>query len=1019
VNLNKILSNGEFTYYTADNIGGNFYYASRTNSGDVIMLEDTLRENGIYIFSPIAEVPEYADKFEQYMKYFYNISFIWIENPNDPLRLWKAHGICCINNSGIFTVTRTFGLLFGDYLLNIMQGAEITFNAATSDFNLSDGSLKLICPNCILSGNRTVMKLSSAAGQISFETTAVSSQGLNIFENLGVGIRYSLINEGENETDYETGFIRTFTNPVFSCTDRLNLSCSIYPLDIQDDMLCSLKLEKSKSFASNLTSLSGRPLTCTSTDTSKLVFHKTARYAYDKVKIRTSLRLGFEGEFDCVSEGDNSTNILCGLSGTEYFQNSGNGTLKFSKGGGLVCLGAEFGLSELLETSYISVSKNTIFYSQPKSAPYFKLKGDALSFMPMPQYEIMENDDKPVPLLPYSNMQTNTVIENGENSTELVTQIERVLSKKRHDMFAAVSQKAANITDNLQANNSPDAVSTQGIFIWLSENTDDVINNWESIGFAKILIGGSESYLKFKNITAQMRTQFQQSNLYISYGSENQLPDGVTDETFAVSIYGFNFQLFKSKWNVSISDKSTVMIVKYRTDQSIVELEGSNAVIKEAINSCNDENGQLRNEFAEFLRTMNSKVFQGVVFLNPKVDVFGVTDSNLNIMIEGIGEDKEHIYAHHLIFPRNKVKVSDTILINPSKFSGIIDYKSNKKISFNQENNVVCDADFLTSSFTVVISDSELQDVRSKSELLINKLFGETVVKKSEGGNSLIIEGKLIKQDGQSLMKYSLQSNGVYDLKSKLRHVLIEGVELTTADHNNPRFTINGRMYFQTNTNGDLFSYGLETEDDNDYSVKGLPYGNLVINKIDDKFKVSVIGLTVIPFRETARKESMARKFPYFPESFLCGNDYGKSPKDLGYIAIQSPEQQSKIDDENWYGIIWRVPLGTLGNLSGNETIDMRIITAWSPTGGLYIGIKLPFGGNGFDLQGLLTLGFKAVKIAYEQKTETTPSRYIVTLTQFTISVLSLSFPPGSNTIALTSNEDGTKLGWLAAYAKD
>jgi hypothetical protein len=460
------------------------------------------------------------------------------------------------------------------------------------------------------------------------------------------------------------------------------------------------------------------------------------------------------------------------------------------------------------------------------------------------------------------------------------------------------------------------------------------------------------------------------------------------------------------------------MIVKYRTDSSIAELaeNAGDTIINSSIASCNDEAGNPREEFANFLKCVNDKEFQGVLFLNPKVEVDkeGIIPE-VKLLVDSIGDDSQHIFAHHLILPRNKIALkNEQIIIEEPKFSSVIDYKNKEHLALDRSITHFPDADFKTVSFVANIVDSQLSALDSVSELLINKLFGEIPTKTSEGGNCLIIDGQLLFQDNHSIFKYTLRNDGIYNLEGKLKHVSVSSISVTSVTSNDepiPRIALTGKLYFDKQNDGDLFCYGL-SDKDGTFSSSGLAYSGLIINKNADTQSYSIIYDNVFfdSISSLPRENSMALRFPYFLQGLKFS---AQSPQDLGYTVITSPEKQSPLLPE-WFGLVWMVPLGSLGDLSDNETLNIEILTAWSPVNGCLIGVKLPFIGGGFNVQGFLKLGFKAIEVVAKPVVKSVD--YSMILTQFAVSLLSLTFPPGNNRIHINASPDGKKLGWFASY---
>jgi hypothetical protein len=962
---------------------------------DTISFAGSFTKCGVYVFADCVNFNMVCPDIIRVFENFPDTVFLWIENPDEDYHKWNIRGICGKYRNNCVEIIRSFGFILGEYTLYFAPQARVSISE--NGFVITDNAVVFYAPGAELPCKNIritpVIKNSLYMWQIVFEGLFENTvNGGNIFEKIGAGIRFSTYFDETNTTDdnkitaRNNGFIHTLYNSVLNYSGEIVFNCLISPNYISDNYL---KIPANMVFQSPFVDVNGIPLSLQSTDNSLLVFHRTPHYVHSKNKVETTYQLGINGNF-VIQNG----NLLCGVNGGEFFATN-NTTLSFVTGNAFI---ENNEITAESQTSHIKMSAGTVFYAQPKTAPFFKTVNNALEFCPMPLCTLSENT-APVPIMPYKDCNFNF----GGN--EVSAKIENVIAEKRHKVLTNQSQLP------LAMNNAtaPNVISTQGFFVWYNDN------NWQGIGFGKT---GTE-YLQFTNITADVRSKFQENDLFIMYDSAN--PIKAATSNFELSINGFVFKFAPADWRNETDDIKTAMLIKYRTDKSINELMGNTPLIQTSLASCNDENGKIRPEFSDFVNKINNKEFQGVIFLNTKIIVNSSILPEIKLIIDGIEEsEKNNLFAHHLIFPKNKVTANNGIInIEQSLFSGVIDYKSKKHLSYDKTAEKYPDAGFMTTSFAVVIGNSELKSVKSASELLINKLFAETPAKKSEGGNCLIIDGLLCKQNNENIFRFSLRGSGIYDLQGMLKHVAVNSVSLAIDANSKPCFSLNGRLYFMYNQIGDMFCYGITDENNADYDNSGLLFNNLVISSVSGELKLSYDNLYFDVISSIARDNSMVKRFPYELESLTysekCGN---KSPKENDFTAITSPQQQSLLSSK-WYGLVWNVPLGTLGDLSENETLGIKILTAWSPQSGCYIGVKLPFGANGFDVQGFLKLGFKSIIVNADYDKAKNIVDFSIILSQFAVSVLSFAFPPGNNRIIIKADESGRKLGWFAGYEDD
>ncbi|MGY2049696.1 hypothetical protein [Methylobacterium sp. JK268] len=226
------------------------------------------------------------------------------------------------------------------------------------------------------------------------------------------------------------------------------------------------------------------------------------------------------------------------------------------------------------------------------------------------------------------------------------------------------------------------------------------------------------------------------------------------------------------------------------------------------------------------------------------------------------------------------------------------------------------------------------------------------------------------------------------------------------------------------------------TATDADVPVSALAYRGLVVrmtfdmNQPDPKpvFGAFSEDAAFDPAASTPRRDGLANRFPAVPARFLKGGASGQSPKDMGYVPVICEVQQASLSGP-WYGLEYRLDLGTLGNLGGSAGIPVTLLAAWgidpdAEVAPVFLGIKLPgAGASGYELalQGVLRLGFGAVQI------DTYPASdggvgYLMRLRDFGLHLIGQTFPSGHINVLITGAPGAggpTKLGWFAGYAED
>ncbi|NBG92665.1 hypothetical protein [Pseudomonas sp. 9.1(2019)] len=450
---------------------------------------------------------------------------------------------------------------------------------------------------------------------------------------------------------------------------------------------------------------------------------------------------------------------------------------------------------------------------------------------------------------------------------------------------------------------------------------------------------------------------------------------------------------------------------------------------------------------------VHNPAWNGFLFLNTPVDIAQMP-ADLLFLTAGI--DTEHFYAHHLGLAQTPFVVKDSKpeLKNTAAF-GLINYID--PVDLYSEANVAFD--FKTLQLRASFSNSALTDFSAKAELLVNRLFGDTLTKsQTEHGNNLVLDGSYQRLAAVATYNFLLEGRNSYATSaSVLSRIDVALVALQTRGAGNApgqivtEFTLSGTLQFAAPQVFDLYSFGPEPVNDNvstDATV-GLRYSNLAVSMQftlgDDagvkQFSVDESNLRFDLANSTTRAQSLVGHFPLTLNGLLAvlpmpdqegkpDAPTGTRPEDLGFTSVSAPLDQTSLLAP-WYGLRFTLDLGTLGALLGSVGIAVEVLAAWQPgTDGKrappqFLGLKLETGpaeGVQWPLQGVLRLGFRNFQfLTYIGEHDELV--YLLRLHQFTLSVLGLlNFPPGNNDIVLFGNPDqlgSSKLGWYAAYAAE
>ncbi|HII93824.1 MAG TPA: hypothetical protein HA262_17200 [Methanosarcina sp.] len=143
----------------------------------------------------------------------------------------------------------------------------------------------------------------------------------------------------------------------------------------------------------------------------------------------------------------------------------------------------------------------------------------------------------------------------------------------------------------------------------------------------------------------------------------------------------------------------------------------------------------------------------------------------------------------------------------------------------------------------------------------------------------------------------------------------------------------------------------------------------------------------------------------------------------------------SGVDQETWYGLKFRLNLGTPGELAGKVGLNANLLLAWSTLGGkdndykVEAGLHMPGASNGanlISLQNVLNLFFGSIKLIYaKEKAPSQKRRFMLQLNDIALKFLGLmKIPPNGATMFYlfgnpASEGEANGLGWYAMYRKD
>ncbi|MGS2763400.1 hypothetical protein [Sinomicrobium sp. M5D2P9] len=463
--------------------------------------------------------------------------------------------------------------------------------------------------------------------------------------------------------------------------------------------------------------------------------------------------------------------------------------------------------------------------------------------------------------------------------------------------------------------------------------------------------------------------------------------------------------------------------------------------------------------FKKFNSIATDPDWTGILFLRADLRKL---PANLTGIMAGV-RYPQNFNAHHFAIDISPVKPGDNgpVIEESSSIFGLIYYEdpyfkgvgeNNKVEPVTPSNNN--NYDFCLLTLKVRFENTSVKSFESYAQLTLNQLYGSRITGMGTLGNSLntiVLKGSLQITNGRAVYAMGTDSNSsFYPDNNILRKVEINNVLLSTQDDG----TVSGKIDTSFDLSGyldyavvsdpdqgtfDIFSFG--NEDGQDKSLQGLRYSNLAIpmsftkeaqeqaemanRQVQAGYTFDSTEITFDIARSTARKESLFLSLALDVQSFIIGKAE-IDPKKMGYLQVLSNIRMAGVAGETWYGLRFRVNMGTPGELAGKVNLTSYLVTAWSPasTGDAYkaqLGMMLPGTGGGarlISLQSVMSLSIGQIKLVYNKDQKA----FLLMMTEIALKFLGLlKIPPsGSTLFYLFGNPQGTGkpsgLGWYAQY---
>lgn len=741
--------------------------------------------------------------------------------------------------------------------------------------------------------------------------------------------------------------------------------------------------------------------------------------------------------------------------------------------------------SDDYKTSWLTVltsnAESTPYISQAKGSALYGLTGEMpsdkgfLGHVVNP-FVFTSNKKDFFPLLPYAGLQKNDPPD-VKLDEDMQTLEYTVLSKQRHATITSQTPDQATLLLNSGENDvQHTALTPAGVIVKTTQDEQGSIVSWD-----QFLLAQKGSYeLAFNRPTDQVISAMQSSNVFLVVSNNEHLAnfsneiemggwvlqaDVGNDQTYGDYR---NIMIFKGRkgklYDTEVSDCLVANPKKWnQTEDFSIPHTKSNADPSQLITLSNWLQDYFKNareqedaNFTKFNTIASDENWTGILVLRAKI-------KEMPEQMKGIAagvKDPSSFYAHHFA-----IELSQTIIgpngpeINgPSSVFGLINYNDPTYDLKRPEDPVAPDPDvvydFRLLNLKVLFENSTVKNFQSYAQVTLNELFGSTISAMGDGGNaynSIILKGSFQENGGMSVYGLSTLKDYIFILDNNLLNKIeIASARMntisTTSEKTKIMFAMTGYMDFKIlqlikeneTLDIDLFSFG---SSDGKTVRKGLHFSNLGLamnyptpTPEQKNFAFTTENISFDVNSSTIRENSLYRSFGLELTTLMSGTNEDNTPAKQGFLNIITDLRLTGVDNGPWYGLKFRLNLGTPGELAGKVGLNADLLLAWSVTGGkdnddqVNVGLSLPGTAGGaslISLQNVLKLSFGQIRLLYALEKETSQKRrFMLLLTDIAIKFLGLmKIPPnGASMFYLFGNPEAggeaSGLGWFAMYKK-
>ena len=793
------------------------------------------------------------------------------------------------------------------------------------------------------------------------------------------------------------------------------------------------------------------------------------------------------------SSEDKVSMLLCGLSGTETLSFvDGADALRFTPGKPAYAPGYPFGpvspvgpptdpskllLDDTYTTSWISLlrsgSETGSYIVQPKGATlygYSTLEPNVLGYcesgVPFP-----EEETPAFPLLPYAGI----VAEANSDKAQVITNYEaQVIAPARQQVIA---EQPPSLSRTIQTRS---CTTASGMIVGIKPD-----GSW-----AEVKLGQKNQphvELKFTELQPELQHAFQSNQLFLVIANAQKIGALVSSlDSGEKPPNAFYKTMLIEEWQLDLNvgqdssygDYTNVLILKFRlgTLRDLVknpDLWNEKAAFAPPGNSGHADVKPDLNQLVILSQWLQDYIEQAIsredpllgnfrrIVTNPNwtgILALKVTVTELPKELAGLlaGIDRSQFYAHHFGIAMNMIDGKMIDLAGDSATFGLIDYVDRAYVPPHADAKpkpIAPDPgavyDFKVLVLRALFENAAVKTFESTAQLTLNELFGEQVVHMGDPENlynTIVLQGSYQHQDGKDLyILDTVDDNSFYFESNILNKVEIVKARFSSISENRSRFSLWGFMDFKVISKEnadisamgrkllDLFSFGNQFEKDD--PRKGLRYSDLAIDMKNDsndktEFIFDASNIAFDPRQSTVRDSSLYQNFALKLDGLVQGNA-DTTPQSLGYLPVMTDFPLTGIGDQ-WYGLRFRLNMGSPGELAGKVSLTSHLLLAWSSGSSVasdsysaQIGLKLPGASGGaklLSLQGVMQLSIGDIRLLQLEGRNNKLGSFMMVLTEIALKFMGLlKLPPnGATAFYLFGNPKAEgmagKLGWYAVY---